>query len=82
LGVFSGPGLHYCYPSGDEVFNVTAVYLALVVAGQLALNPTEHSQWAYFPLADLPEDVSPPIRPILDRLKESTLVDLQNVRTG
>ncbi len=26
MGVFSGPELHYRYPNGAEVYNVTAVY--------------------------------------------------------
>ena len=71
FGVFSGPDLYYCYPNGDEVHNVSVVYLAEEVSGEICLNPAEHSEYRFFELDALPAEVSPPIRVVLERLKES-----------
>jgi 8-oxo-dGTP pyrophosphatase MutT (NUDIX family) len=68
--VFSGPELYYRYPNGDETYNVSAVYIAGEVQGEICLDPAEHSEYRYFDLRDLPQDVSPPIRVVLDRLTE------------
>ena len=68
--LFSGPELYYRYPNGDETYNVSAVYFANEVQGEICLDPEEHSEYRYFDLRDLPQDVSPPIRVVLDRLTE------------
>ena len=34
-GVASGPELYHRYPNGDEIFNVTAFFLALGVSGEI-----------------------------------------------
>ncbi len=68
FGVFSGPELFYRYPNGDETHNVVAVYLTNRVSGEIKINPAEHTDWKYFPLDRLPENISPPIRPILAKL--------------
>lgn len=67
FGVFSGPELYYRYPNGDEVYNVSAVYVTVEVSGDALVNPAEHTEMRYFDLAHLPEPLSPPIRPILAR---------------
>jgi len=72
FGVFSGPELHYIYPNGDEVYNVSIVYLSHNWQGEIKLND-EHSEWKWFPANELPEDFSPPIRTILARWKNSQL---------
>jgi len=64
-GVFSGRELYYQYPNGDQVYVVTAVYLIPQVRGDIQINRDEHSEWQYFDIHDLPEDISPPIKPIL-----------------
>jgi len=66
--VFSGPELYYRYPDGAEVYNVSVVYVSGQVSGEIVLSPDEHCQWEYFALDELPENVSPPIRPILEEL--------------
>jgi 8-oxo-dGTP pyrophosphatase MutT (NUDIX family) len=70
--VFSGAELYYRYPNGDEVYNVTAAYLAEEVDGEIQLSPAEHSEYGFFPLHDLPEKISPPIMPILKRLQNNS----------
>ena len=66
FGVFSGADLFYRYPNGDEVHNVTIVYLARPAGTQVRLN-AEHTQWGWFAPREVPEDLSPPIRPVIER---------------
>jgi 8-oxo-dGTP pyrophosphatase MutT (NUDIX family) len=70
FGVFSGPEFYYVYPSGDAVYNVSVVYLTDDVSGEIELDETEHTRWQYFSLDSLPENVSPPIRPVLKKFAE------------
>jgi len=64
FGVFSGPDLFYRYPNGDEVFNVTIVYLVHDRRGNIRLNG-EHTKWDWFTPQDIPENISPPIKPAI-----------------
>jgi len=68
FGVFSGPELYYKYPNGDEVYNVTIVYLSRDVNGEVRLNG-EHSEWRWFAWKDIPADLSPPIKPVIEKFK-------------
>ena len=68
FGVFSGPELFYRYPNGDEVYNVTIVYLTRIPRGAVRLNG-EHTEWRWFATAEIPEDLSPPIRPVIEQFK-------------
>ncbi len=70
FGVFSGPDLYYKYPNGDEVYNVSIVYLTRDWRGEIRLND-EHSEWKWFAPDNLPEDVSPPIMTILDHFRRT-----------
>jgi ADP-ribose pyrophosphatase YjhB (NUDIX family) len=69
FGVFSGPELYYQYPNGDEVYNVTIVYLARRWRGTVGIDD-EHTAWRWFAAADIPDDLSPPIRPVIELFKE------------
>ena len=66
FGVFSGPELFYRYPNGDEVYNVTIVYLTRFSGGEVRLNG-EHTDWRWFAVADIPDNISPPIKPVIDQ---------------
>jgi ADP-ribose pyrophosphatase YjhB (NUDIX family) len=68
FGVFSGPELFYVYPNGDEVYNVTIVYLARFSGGEIRLN-SEHTGWRWFAPEDIPENISPPIKPVIEQFK-------------
>lgn len=70
FGVFSGPEFYFKYPNGDEVYNVTIVYLARDWQGEVKLND-EHTAWRWFPVNEIPEDLSPPIKPIIEKFKRS-----------
>lgn len=64
-GVFSGPELHYVYPHGDEVYNVDTVYICDDFEGELSADPVEVSELRWFPLNEVPENLSPPVRGII-----------------
>ena len=68
FGIFSGPELYYKYPNGDEVHNITIVYLTGERRGRVRLNG-EHTDWHWFAAAQIPEDLSPPIRPVIEEFK-------------
>ena len=70
FGVFSGPELYYKYPNGDEVYNVTIVYLSHDFRGEIHMNG-EHTEWRWFAAADIPENLSPPIKPVIDQFRET-----------
>jgi 8-oxo-dGTP pyrophosphatase MutT (NUDIX family) len=63
--IFSGPEFYYEYPNGDQVYIVTAVFLTRDFHGQIMINREEHTDWQFFDVFHLPEDLSPPIKPIL-----------------
>lgn len=65
FGVYSGQELYYQYPNGAEVYNVSVAYLTRNIGAAIVVNLDEHSEYQYFSIRHLPENVSPPIRPIL-----------------
>jgi len=71
FGVFSGQELYYRYPNGDEVYNVIIAYLGCDVQGNVVLSDGEHYGFQYFDLEQLPENISPPVKPILKKLLET-----------
>ena len=71
FGVFSGPEFYYKYPNGDEVYNVTVMYLSRNWRGEIKLND-EHTEWRWFSADEIPEDSSPPIKPILEKFRNSS----------
>jgi len=74
FGVFSGPDLFYEYPNGDQVYNVTIIYQARLSHADVRLNG-EHIDWNFFPLVDIPTDISPPLIPVIREylLRQSNL---------
>ncbi len=70
FGVFSGPELYYKYPNGDEVYNVTIVYLSRDFNGEVNLDG-EHTEYRWFALDDIPapKHISPPIVPVIEQFK-------------
>ncbi len=68
FGVYSGPELFYEYPNGDQIYNVTIAYLVHDTRGEIHLNE-EHTEWRWFAAADIPDELSPPIRPMIEQFK-------------
>ncbi len=64
--VFSGPEFFYVYPNGDQVFSVIVAYTSKDFQGELRVSQTEGLDVRFFALHALPDDISPPIRPVLE----------------
>ncbi len=69
FGVFSGEDQFYRYPNGDEVHNVTIVYITRVPDREIQISH-EHTDWKYFRLDEIPSAISPPIVPMLKKFIE------------
>lgn len=67
FGVWSGPELHYVYPNGDEVSNVDIVFLCRKFSGTLKPQEDEVRELRFFSVDEIPENLSPPIRPALEK---------------
>jgi len=63
-GVYSGRDLFYQYPNGDQVHNVTAAYIAEDYSGRLHADE-EGRALRFFPFDALPQQISPPLVPIV-----------------
>jgi 8-oxo-dGTP pyrophosphatase MutT (NUDIX family) len=72
LNVFSGPDIYYRYPNGDEIYGVSVAYLTNDWHGEVCLSE-EHSEWAWFAPADIPEDLNPPNIPVIEKFKRGNL---------
>ena len=70
FGVFSGPELHYVYPNGDEVSNIDIVFLCRSFTGELKPQAGEVEALRFFAVDEVPENLSPPIRPALTKWME------------
>lgn len=70
FGIFSGAALFYRYPNGDEVHNISIVYLARSPGGPIFLN-AEHTDWKWFPADEIPDDISPPITPAIEKFRKT-----------
>ena len=70
FGVFSGPELHYVYPDGNEIHIIDVVYLCNNFSGTLKHQESEVLELKWFAIAKIPENLSPPIKPALQKFIE------------
>lgn len=66
LSLFSGQELIYEYPNGDVVVNVVAVYISKQFSGKIMTAEEEGYEVRFFKLSELPKDLSPPDKPIIE----------------
>jgi 8-oxo-dGTP pyrophosphatase MutT (NUDIX family) len=69
LGVYSGPELYYRYPHGDEVHIVAVSYLCRDFSGTIEADGEEAADAGWFAPQELPSDISPPDRVIIEDLR-------------
>ena len=67
FGVFSGKDMHYVYPNGDEVSNVDIVFLCKDYSGEIKAQESELSELRFFKVTELPENISPPVKPVIEK---------------
>jgi len=75
INIFSGPELFYKYPNGDQIYIVTAVYLAKEFTQTKQGHDEEVLEIRFYPLDNLPENISPSIQIILNELKPQLLAN-------
>lgn len=74
LGIFSGKDMHYIYPNGDEVSNIDIVYVCKSYSGDLKIQQDEVINLKFFPLSDVPENISPPnIKALKEYIRKRTV---------
>ncbi len=78
FGVFSGKETHYIYPNGDEVSNIDIVYICKDYSGELKEQESEVEELMFFDIKDLPENISPPIKMALEKLKKISVFHEDN----
>ncbi|MFD1738049.1 NUDIX hydrolase [Bacillus salitolerans] len=66
LGVFSGPDYYLKLPNGDELYSVTAVYLAHESKGTIKMDRNESIDLQYFTCNELPEGLNEETRNYLE----------------
>ena len=66
LGVFSGEGMHWVYPNGDEVYNVDIVYVCHDYSGDMKPQSGEVTALEWFRPDAMPENIFPMNRKALD----------------
>ena len=71
LDVHSGPQLYCRYPNGDEIYNVAVAYLCRDFSGTPAADKHESSDTRFFAPSELPSDITPVDRVILDEFLQS-----------
>ncbi len=65
FGVFSGKEMAYTYPNGDVVSNVDIVFLCRDYEGELTPQADEVTELRFFPITELPENISDPNIPAI-----------------
>jgi ADP-ribose pyrophosphatase YjhB (NUDIX family) len=68
--LLSGPDFYFKYPNGDEVYNVTAVYIARQFSGTL-VSDGESSEFGFYPLDELPGPLVSLNQMVVDRYRQS-----------
>ncbi len=71
FGIFSGKDTHYIYPNGDEVSNVDIVFICKRYSGDLKCQEGEVDKLMFFDAANLPNNISPPLRKAIEKWRLS-----------
>jgi len=67
LGIFSGKDFLCTYPNGDKVAFVIITYITNDFSGELITQTNETTDLKWFPLNDLPENITPIDIPIIKK---------------
>ncbi|MBU5439167.1 NUDIX hydrolase [Tissierella sp. MSJ-40] len=66
FNIYSGKELYYKYPDGNEVYNITATYICKDYSGEIMVDLTEGRDAKFFPLNNIPSNLSSPIKGIIE----------------
>ena len=67
FGVFSGEEHYHVYPNGDEISVVDIVYICKDFSGKVKADNLESIDAKFFPIDNLPENMSPPVIPVIKK---------------
>lgn len=66
ISVFSGPQTHTVLQNGDEYYSVTLIYATNeVLGGELKADGVETAEAGFFPIRQLPEQLSPAVQSMI-----------------
>lgn len=65
--VESGIKMHYVYPNGDEVYITEIVFICNDFEGKLIKNNEESTELRFFDLKELPENISPINKHVIEK---------------
>ncbi|MTI68558.1 MAG: NUDIX hydrolase [Firmicutes bacterium] len=68
--VYSGEEQHYIYPNGDEVYYVSVTYITCSFKGEIYIDGIESKDVKFFHVDDLPKNITSPVKPHLNDLKD------------
>lgn len=71
FAVLSGPEYYYQYPNGDEVYNVSAMFVGRYDGAALKLDPQETKDVQFFALDRLPPLMGPVNKAALEQLVQA-----------
>ena len=71
FNVFAGKEFFYECPNGDQVFSVSPVYVTNDAHGDLRPDGDEGSEVRYFPIDELPSEMLPQVRMIVESFLKS-----------
>ncbi|GIW26147.1 MAG: DNA mismatch repair protein MutT [Meiothermus sp.] len=71
FALLSGPEYYYRYPNGDEVYNVSAMFVGRYKGEPLRPDPAETKELRFFALDDLPPLMGPVNQKALEMLKQA-----------
>ncbi|MBP1996932.1 NUDIX hydrolase [Paenibacillus eucommiae] len=71
FNIFSGKDLYYKYPHGDEVYNVVSAYVCSDFEGALKEDGVEVQELRFFSYSEIPNELSPPDKPVIYKFLES-----------
>lgn len=69
LNVYSGEKQHFKYPHGDEIYNVTVIFVCDDFEGEIEVNKEEGRDARFFSFEDMPSNIGTGIKLILNDFK-------------
>lgn len=74
LTILSGKDTYRKYPNGDELYDITAIFKVTKYHGDLKVNDNESKKLGWFPINNLPENLSPTTKKHIEKFHN--LLDL------
>lgn len=69
FNVYSGEEQHWIYPDGNEVYFISIVYITNKFSGTMKVDGIEGKELKFFAIDNLPQEITPSNKPILNDVK-------------